>query len=144
MREWILALEKVNLARKKEFSLVDKVYCPIKGLDGEAVCKMSIKLLKKVVKGYWLIIWLSFSSWLGIVFVAKNGGLYLPEIAVQIMQLVLLMCAHSKAKLNTEDLGLTSVNFHMVKLVWTMFLPWGYWCVLLAEKSISQESKAIA
>lgn len=36
---------------------------------------------------------------------------------MKIMQLVLVMCAHSKVKLKTEDLSLTSVNFHMVKLV---------------------------
>lgn len=96
---------------------MDNVYCPIKGLDGEAVCKMSIKLSKKFIKGYWLIGRLSFSPWPSIVFIAENGGLYLTENAVKIMQLVLLMCAHSKVKLKTEDLGLTSVNFHMAKLV---------------------------
>lgn len=112
-----MALEKLNLARKKECCLVDNVYCPIKGLDGEAVCKTSIKLLKKFIEGYWLISCLSFSPWPGTVFIAKNGGLYLPESAVKIMQLVLMMCAHSKVKLKTEDLSLTSVNFHMVKLV---------------------------
>lgn len=102
---------------------MDNISYPVQKLDGDAVCKMSIKLLKKIIKEYWLVSWLYFSCWLGIVFTAKNGGLYLPESAVKIMQLVFLMCAYSKAKLKTEDLGLTSVNFHMVKLVWTVFLP---------------------
>lgn len=57
------------------------------------------------------------------------------------MQLVVLMCAYSKAKPKTEDFGLTSVNFHMVKLVWTMFFTLG---VLVCAISILQESKAIA
>lgn len=57
------------------------------------------------------------------------------------MQLVVLMCAYSKAKPKTEDFGLTSVNFHMVKLVWTMFFTLG---VLVCAISILQESKAVA
>jgi len=41
------------------------------------------------------------------------------------MQLVLLMHSHAKVKLKTEDLGLTSVNFHMLELVSTVFCTSG-------------------
>lgn len=57
----------------------------------------------------------SFSPLLDTVFIAKNGVLYPPENVVKIMQLVLLMSA--KVKFKTEDLGLTSGNFHVVELV---------------------------
>lgn len=88
-----------------------------------------------------LISCLSFSPWLAIIFTAKNGGLCLPENAVRIMQLVLLMCAYCKAKLKTEDLGFDLCEFPHGETSLNYVFTLG---ILMCAISISQGPKAIA
>lgn len=122
---------------------MDNVYGLSKNWMKRQYLKGVLNFWRRLLKVTGLISGLSFSPWLGIVLIAKNGSLYLPENTAKVMQLVLLMHEQGKVKLKTEDLGLTSVNFNVVEQVWTVFLPWGNWCVLFAEESVSQESKTI-